>query len=694
MNPRELAKEIGDWGQTVARTLELNKAGDPVQPRVRQEFHHCIDTALATPEKPVEQNLLAIVRKIRRSPELQASLALMESFWRLPPESRVEKDIVRVIQRCYVDCKERRKPAEFERLDNALRESQWSPFPAVRQIAHKVQQIVPVGDHEIRLLQDFDHCYLDLRLSIVNRALRHKQLNQFDAVLQYLVDVLTGGAADRSEIREVEHHFQSLRAFAKSPEILLKIFTSYQANYRSPDVRGWLMPVLSSAGDSLVPSLKKYWQQAGSEATRAPIVRLLQQMIEFGRTTAVEALADIVLATRGHELVFACHCLLEGARNQAARGMADPRGRLIRQSLDLVIDRLEGEPLPEHEGLRNELHQLSWEPNADRERLKKIIVKGFVGGDDKRIRAAGFFAYGYFKSVIADPEAPIERRRRAVTALGYLSPGKVQDSDLAFLWQVYEEESDLELRCAALRTLRDLEFKPEDRMSGQLYRERENAEPSLRKAIDEVWASLVQPQRPMVLGQEDKEPHRLGESEASSPPNTSEGSWLDSLSEEPGTPEAPASSDPVSERLSVVLLCDPEEQEAADQVYQQLRSEGFELWMESEDIIPGKKREEETQRQIRACHVVIALFGKESLNRDGPHQKFVKFSLEVHLEKPKETIFLIPALLEQCSLKPPLNALAAVKLFKDRGYEKLKLALVERQKQLRPRNGRNRDGSL
>ncbi len=671
MTHHEIAQTASNWGQRVARTLELNKAGDPVHPEVRRKFQVCLDAALQMPDNPVEPQLLAIVRQIRQAPELQASLVLMESFWRLPAGSQLENDVVRVIQRCYMDCRER-KPVEFERLDNALRESQWSPFPAVRQVAHKVQQMAPAGDNEIRFLKDFDHGYTDLSLSIVDRALRHRQLEHLEAVLLYMTGVLTG-SADQKEISEVRLQFRLLRGFSTSTEFLLQIFKHYQANFdRSSDVRGRLMPVLSAAGDSLVPALVTFWQQADLESARTPIVRLLQQMIEFGSQAAVDALGDIVWKSRGHELHFACRCLLEGTGSQAARGMSGHWSRLIRQSLDKFVDRLEESFLPEHVELREQLRKLPWEASADRQWVRKIIADGFIDKDVKRLRAAGYLEYEILKSTIVDSEATPDNRRRAMTALGYLKSELVQRTGLGFLWELYEEEDDLELRSAALRTLRDLEFQPEGWMMERLFHDQENAESKLRQTINEVWEGFVSPQRPREV------PHGE-ESDAVEAP------WAEVPVAEPFADDrAGTEPDRLSHpgRIEVVLCHSPEDRKQARDLYQQLEADGFRPWLESEDLMPGQSRETEIARQIRDCDAVVVLLGDAFHRQAGLEQQIIKWALDVHWKQPPGSIFLIPALVEECEVPDNLRDLSPVRLFEEGGHEKLKRSLKARGEQL------------
>ena len=506
MNYREIAKQASRWGQTVARTLEVNKAGDPVHPDIRRRFQQTLDKALETPQKAVEPQLLAIVRDIRQMPELQASLALMESFWRLPSGTQLESGVVRVIQRCYMEC--RRKPTEFERLDNALRESQWSPFPAVRRVAHKVRQMVPVSEPELRFLGNFDRSYTDLRLAVADRVLRHRQLEHLDPVLAYLTGVLTGDRLDPREVREVRELFRLLRGFETSQEFLLLIFRHYQANYfRSSDVRGRLMPVLSAAKDSLVPALLTLWQQADQEISRTPIVRLLQQMVEFGSQEAVDALGEIVWKSQGRELGFACQCLREGAATQAAHGMRGLWSKLIRQRLEELADRLDESYSPEHVELRSQLRNLPWDAQQDREWIRKIIAEGFIDKDIKRLRAAGYMEYEILKSAILDGDQPTDNRRRAITAVTYMNRELVQRMGLAFLWRLYEEDEDPELRAAALQGLADLEFKLDDWMAERLVQDQREAEGRLRQVIDTVRETLVEPQRPARVAEEVETEH-------------------------------------------------------------------------------------------------------------------------------------------------------------------------------------------
>ncbi|MCP4546092.1 MAG: toll/interleukin-1 receptor domain-containing protein [bacterium] len=135
-------------------------------------------------------------------------------------------------------------------------------------------------------------------------------------------------------------------------------------------------------------------------------------------------------------------------------------------------------------------------------------------------------------------------------------------------------------------------------------------------------------------------------------------------------------------RLQVVLCHSSEDRQRARDLYQELEADGFRAWLEREDLMPGQSREAEIARQIRECDAVVALLGGAFHRQAGLEHKIIKWALEVHQEQPPGSIFLIPALIEECEVPDNLRDLSPVRLFEEGGHEKLKRSLKARGEQL------------
>jgi sugar lactone lactonase YvrE len=111
-------------------------------------------------------------------------------------------------------------------------------------------------------------------------------------------------------------------------------------------------------------------------------------------------------------------------------------------------------------------------------------------------------------------------------------------------------------------------------------------------------------------------------------------------------------------------------------LYAQLRQEGFAPWFDEEDLIPGQDWKEEISKAIRASDVVLVCLSKSSLTKEGFVHKEIQFALDRADEKPPDTIFIIPARLEDVNVPERLRRWQWVNLFDE--FHKLLRALMIR----------------
>jgi hypothetical protein len=118
-----------------------------------------------------------------------------------------------------------------------------------------------------------------------------------------------------------------------------------------------------------------------------------------------------------------------------------------------------------------------------------------------------------------------------------------------------------------------------------------------------------------------------------------------------------------------------------------LKSDGFEPWLDQENILPGQEWDSEIRKAVRTSDVVVVCLSKSSITKEGYVQKEIKLALDVAEEKPEGTIYVIPIRLEECQVPPRLAGWQWVDMFKVRGYERLVASLRTREEQLygRPR---------
>jgi formylglycine-generating enzyme required for sulfatase activity len=127
--------------------------------------------------------------------------------------------------------------------------------------------------------------------------------------------------------------------------------------------------------------------------------------------------------------------------------------------------------------------------------------------------------------------------------------------------------------------------------------------------------------------------------------------------------------------LKVFLCHTSADKPAVRDLYKRLVADGVDAWLDAESLIPGQNWWEEIQKAIRASDVVIVCLSEKSVNKEGVVQKEIKSALDVADEKPEETIFIIPARLEECKTPDRLSLYHWVDLYEEDGYQKLMRAL-------------------
>jgi len=110
-------------------------------------------------------------------------------------------------------------------------------------------------------------------------------------------------------------------------------------------------------------------------------------------------------------------------------------------------------------------------------------------------------------------------------------------------------------------------------------------------------------------------------------------------------------------------------------LYQRLSSDGFDPWLDEEDLLPGQQWKVEIPKAVKTSDVVIVCLSHKAINKAGYVQKEIKFALDKAEEQPEDTISLIPLKLEECDVPERLQRWQWVNLFEEKGYERLMSSL-------------------
>lgn len=113
-------------------------------------------------------------------------------------------------------------------------------------------------------------------------------------------------------------------------------------------------------------------------------------------------------------------------------------------------------------------------------------------------------------------------------------------------------------------------------------------------------------------------------------------------------------------------------------IYDKLIDDGIDAWIDEKNLLPGQNWREEIPKAIQNSDVVIVFLSKVSISKSGYRHKETLDALEKMKEQPEGTIFLIPALLEPCTVPERMKNYTWVNLYEPEGYERLLAALTSR----------------
>jgi MoxR-like ATPase len=164
--------------------------------------------------------------------------------------------------------------------------------------------------------------------------------------------------------------------------------------------------------------------------------------------------------------------------------------------------------------------------------------------------------------------------------------------------------------------------------------------------------------------------------------------WTRQLGLQPDTPEWQAAlSKQVDYRPSIVetgtpnracrvFLCHSSgDKPAVRQLYHRLIEEGFDAWLDEENILPGQDWDDAIATAVEAADLVIVCLSMGSIQKTGYVQHEIKMVLDLAENQPEGKIFLIPAKLEECTMPRRLKQWQWVDLFRPNGYDRLLAAV-------------------
>ena len=142
-------------------------------------------------------------------------------------------------------------------------------------------------------------------------------------------------------------------------------------------------------------------------------------------------------------------------------------------------------------------------------------------------------------------------------------------------------------------------------------------------------------------------------------------------------PEA-LSKPTTSVRLKVFLCHSKIDKLNVRNLYQRLRADGFQPWLDEEELIGGQDWDAEIAQAVRESDVVLVCLSQNASNRTGYIHREIEYALDIADRQPKGTIFIIPLRLEECDVPQRLSRWHWINLFEERGYARLVQSLRHR----------------
>lgn len=144
--------------------------------------------------------------------------------------------------------------------------------------------------------------------------------------------------------------------------------------------------------------------------------------------------------------------------------------------------------------------------------------------------------------------------------------------------------------------------------------------------------------------------------------------------------ESPAHS------LKVFLSYASEDLFSAEQLYHRLSSDGVNVWFDKKKLLPGQHWKVEIEKAVEKADIFLVCVSNKSVNKEGYVQKELNYALEIALEKPQDTIYIIPVRLDDCVVPRSLRELQRVDYFPPKqrkaAYESLMQSLHIRARKL------------
>jgi hypothetical protein len=111
-------------------------------------------------------------------------------------------------------------------------------------------------------------------------------------------------------------------------------------------------------------------------------------------------------------------------------------------------------------------------------------------------------------------------------------------------------------------------------------------------------------------------------------------------------------------------------------LYLDLREDGFNIWFDQEEIVPGQKWQQTIRAVMSDVRAVILCLSTKWVGGKGYIQKEFKLALELLREFPAEAIFIVPIRLDDCEIPRALRSHHCIDVWDEASFAKVKQHLT------------------
>jgi hypothetical protein len=111
-------------------------------------------------------------------------------------------------------------------------------------------------------------------------------------------------------------------------------------------------------------------------------------------------------------------------------------------------------------------------------------------------------------------------------------------------------------------------------------------------------------------------------------------------------------------------------------LYNQLTEAGFNVWMDTQQLLPGQTWSDKIEKAIRHSELVIICLSRVSVQKRGFSQREIRKALNYLQERLEGEIYLIPVRLDDCRVPDSLAGIQWVDLFAENGWGQLVKAIT------------------